>query len=111
MIIANFLNTVIGLALVYVAILDIQLLAGRVIPMAAISVVVFGLALVSRRRDLQHWQSSMTLTCAVALFVLALVQLEPYRYLTFWGLFWVGILVSILALWGAIQRHGEEDQT
>ncbi|HKI74962.1 MAG TPA: hypothetical protein VJ998_09975 [Pseudomonadales bacterium] len=108
MIIANILNTLIGLALVYVAILDIQVLAGRIVPMAVISVVVFALALVSRRRDLQTWQSSTTLVLAVGLFALALLQLEPYQYLTFWGLFWVGILVSILALWGAIQGRAKE---
>lgn len=108
MIIANFLNTAIGLALVYVAILNLNLLAGQVWPMAGISIVIFVLGIVSRMRDLQQWQGNTTLLLAIGLFVLALLQAWPYRYLTFWGLFWVGILVSILALWGAIQgREGE----
>ena len=111
LIIANILNTILGLGLVYVSILDIDVLAGRIVPMAILAVVIFALALVSRRRDLQSWQSTTTVVLAVGLLGLAALQLEPYRYLTFWGLFWVGILVSTLALWGAIQGSSEEGTT
>lgn len=108
MIIANLINTVIGLGLVYVAILDPTLLVGRVWPMVILAAVIFVLGLISRRRDVQTWQSSTTLALAVGLFALGVLQIEPYRYLTFWGLFWFGILVANLALWGAIQgRSGD----
>lgn len=109
MVIANYLNVVIGLALVYVSILDINVLAGRVWPMIAIAVVIAVLALVSRMRDLQRWQSTGTLVMAGGLVLLGVLQLEPYRYLTFWGLFWVGILVANLALWAAIQHEPKEE--
>lgn len=111
MIFANILNTLLGLGLVYVAVLDIQLLAGRAMTMASLAVVIFVLALISRLRDLQRWQSNTTLVLAVVLLVLAFLQNKPWGYLTFWGLFWVGILVSILALWGAIQAPAEKHET
>lgn len=107
MIIANYLNTLIGIGLVYVAVLNLDLLAGKVLPTAVLAVVIFGLSLVSRRRDLERWQSTCNLILACGLMLLAGLQIEPYRYLTFWGLFWVGILVATLALWAAIQGRGE----
>lgn len=108
MIIANILNTLLGLGLVYVAILDINVLAGRIWPMALLSGVVFVLALFSRRHDVEGWQSATTMVVSVGLLIIALVQHQPWQYLTFWGLFWVGILVSTLALWGAIQKPFED---
>jgi hypothetical protein len=102
--IANLINTLLGLALVYVAVLDLRLLAGRVWPMAILAVIVFVLALASRRGDVQRWQSNTNMVMAVALLLLSGLQLEPYPYVTFWGLFWIGIVVGVLALWSVIQR-------
>lgn len=110
MIIANYLNTLIGIGLVYVAVLNLDLLAGKVLPTAVVAVVIFGLSLVSRRRDLERWQSTCNVILAFGLLVLAALQVQPYRYLTFWGFFWVGILVAILALWAAIQGRGESTE-
>ena len=108
MIVANILNTLLGLGMVYIAILDLGVLAGKIWPMAVLAVVVFVLALFSRRHDVETWQSSTTMVVSVGLLGLALVLHQPWQYFTFWGLFWVGILVSTLALWGAIQGPLED---
>ena len=100
--IANVVNAVIGLVLVYVAIIAPHLLEGHVARNLVVAVVIFVLALLARRSDVHHWQSSTNLVLALGLFALGLLQVMPYPLLTFWGLFWVGLLVAVLSLWGAL---------
>lgn len=102
--IANVINTLLGLAMVYVAVLDLNLLAGRIWPMMVLAALVFILAFLARRGDVQHWQNNTNMVMGAALIILAGVQVEPYPYLTFWALFWIGIVVAVLALWSIIQR-------
>ncbi len=100
--IANVANAAIGLALVYVAILSPQVLEGHVVRNLAVAVVIFGLALWARRSDFHPWQSTTSMVLALGLFGLGWMQMLPFPLLTFWGLFWVGLLVAILSLWGAL---------
>lgn len=102
--IANLINTAMGLALVYSAILDPHLLVGKPFRIAVCAVVVFVLALWARRTDAYRWQSNTNLFLAVLLLVLGLLQFRSLTLLTFWGLFWIGILVSVLALWAVLHR-------
>ena len=46
----------------------------------------------------------------LGLFALGLLQAMPYPLLTFWGLFWVGLLVAVLSLWGALYHPSAESQ-
>lgn len=102
--IANLINTAIGIALVYIAILRPHLLEGRMWPVIAIGVVIGALALCARRSDSHHWQSSTNLVIALLLLVLGVLQLLALPLVTFWGLFWAGLLVAVLSLWAALYR-------
>jgi hypothetical protein len=108
--IANVVNAVIGLALVYVAIITPHLLEGHVVRNLVVAVVIFVLALLARRSDFHPWQSSTNLALALGLFALGLLQGMPYPLLTFWGLFWVGLLVAVLSLWGALYHPSTDSQ-
>ena len=102
--IANLVNTVIGIALVYIAILRPHLLEGRVWPIIGIAVTVGLLALWARRSDRLHWQSSTNLVIALLLLALGVLQVLPLPLVTFWGLFWAGLLVAVLSLWATLYR-------
>jgi hypothetical protein len=104
--IANLVNTLVGLWLANMAIfpgamgLDRDLL----VLIAAIATIV--LALWARRSDASAWHSSTT-TMAGALLLL----LEIARHLThvsdvlmFWGILWVGLISSTVSLWAALYR-------
>jgi len=101
--IANLLNTILGLWLVYSTVLDPTWTANYwKIPVAGVLVLL--LALWARASDYRKWQSSVNLVLGVVLLVLATLHwaelLSPL--VIFWGVFWPGILVAILALWAAL---------
>ncbi|MDE2150514.1 MAG: hypothetical protein KGJ55_11955 [Gammaproteobacteria bacterium] len=102
--IANLINTALGLVLVYSAILDPDLFEGKAIRIGLCAAAVFALALWARRSDAYRWQSSADMLLAALLLALALLQFRSPALLTFWGLFWIGILVSVLALWAVMHR-------
>jgi hypothetical protein len=106
--IANLINTILGLWLVYVAIFAIP--AGTA---ASWQLVIAGaaaavLALIARRSDFSGWQSATNFVLGVLLAVLALADLVvPINsLLVFWLVLWIGLTVSSLALW-AVLYHPE----
>ena len=101
---ANFVNVVIGLALIYVAILQPILLGGRPLLFAAIGVLMFVAAWLARRSDHHPWQNNTNMILALLLVVLALVRVERFPLASFWSVFWIGLIVSVLALWAALYR-------
>lgn len=102
--IANLVNTILGLALVYVSLLASNLLEGRPWRIVAVGAAILILALWARRSDRTTWQSSTNSVLAVLLMILGALQVRSLPLLTFWGLFWVGTLVAVLALWAALYR-------
>jgi len=110
--IANLLNCILGLWLVYVAVLDPGWAAetGWKLPLAAI--VVVALALWARASDFRKWQSSTNEVLGVLLLVVAGLHWrgDAPPLLMFWGIFWAGILVAILALWAALYRPAPGDR-
>jgi hypothetical protein len=110
--IANLLNCALGLWLVYVAVLD-PAWAGESywrLPLAA--VVLVGLALWARASDFRSWQSSVNRALGALLLVLAALHWQGAAppLLMFWGVFWAGMLVAILALWAALYRPASGDR-
>ncbi len=100
--IANLLNTILGLWLVYVAVLDPAWdEPSWKLPVASVLVLVF--AFWARASDLRRWQSSVNVVLGVILLILAALHwgdlLTPL--VMFWGVFWPGVLVAIIALWSA----------
>ena len=109
--IPNLVNTVLGIALVYSAILDPGLLEGRPGRTAAVAVVICALALWARRSEADKWLNATNAVLGGLLLVLAWLQVQAWTLLTFWGLFWIGILVAVLALWSLLlQREQARSQ-
>lgn len=104
--IANLLNTLLGLWLVYVAVLDPKWTAAGDWKLPLAGVLVLALALWARASDFRKWQSSVNLVLGVLLLVLAGYQWKASAppLVMFWGLFWIGVLVAIFALWAALYR-------
>jgi predicted ferric reductase len=102
---ANLLNTLLGIGLVYAIILNPDLI-GSPWRVVVIAIVIFALALWSRRTDYDPWQSSTNIVLALLLLLIGLSKFSPYisPLVNFWGIFWIGILLAILALWAAIYR-------
>ncbi|MGH8292283.1 MAG: hypothetical protein ACRESA_02305 [Gammaproteobacteria bacterium] len=102
--IPNIINTLVGLALVGLTVLDITWVERRYLPLLVFAAVMFLMALWARRSDPRKWFSSVNIVLAVLLAILALLPLPTLPNLTFWGGFWVGILVPVVALWAVLYR-------
>lgn len=100
----NIVNTLIGIFLVYVAVLNPELVAGRGYALVAAGVVVLVLAALAVRSDHHPWQNIVNALMALLLVLLGVLPLNTYPIVTFWGLFWAGIVVAVMALWAALYR-------
>ena len=105
--IANLLNTLLGLWLVYAAVLR-PAWASEAWKLAIAGIVVIALALWARAGDHRKWQSSVNMLLGLVLLLLAGLRLAGVvaPLTMFWGVFWPGILVAVLALWSALYRPG-----
>lgn len=107
----NLLNTLLGLWLVAMAVLDRAFFAasswhaeGAVI--AAAIVLLAGLA---RRSDYDAWHANVTTTLGgllVASVILSALVPLPLLAST-WVAFWVGLLTAFLSLWALLYRPGQ----
>jgi hypothetical protein len=104
--IANLLNTLLGLWLVHAAIFPDTLGKGHdgVVLIAAIGTVM--LALWARRSDASTWQSTTTIVAGVFLAILEMANqlMRVSDVLMFWGIFWAGLISATLSLWAALYR-------
>ncbi len=101
--IPNAINTILGIWLVYAILLDPDSIESpwRVTVSA---IIIFVMELWARRTDYSPWQSRTNMVLAVFLLLIALLKFFSYTYLlvNYWGVFWIGILVAVLALWAEI---------
>lgn len=102
--IPNLINTVTGLVLAYATVLHPTWVEQRYLPFAGFAAVMLAMALWARRSDPHPWFSTVNIVLAIALGILSLLPLATLPNLTFWGGFWVGALVPIIALWAALYR-------
>lgn len=102
--IANLVNVVLGLALVYVAVLAPWMTERRPASLAAVALIMLVAAWLARRSDFHPWQNTTNMALAVLLGVLALLRLEQFPLAVFWTQFSVGTLVAVLALWAVVYR-------
>jgi hypothetical protein len=102
--IPNLLNAILGIALVYCAILTPALMNGTAsLPAAGVGIVALGLW--ARHGDAVKWFNLVNIILGVALLVLlaigrALTAVHPL--VMFWWVFWVGIIVAVLAFWSVL---------
>lgn len=102
--IPNILNTLIGLVLVYAAVLNPALLSGRAYATVGTGVIILVLAGWAMRSDNHPWQNTLNMLMGLLLVVLGVLPLATYPIVTFWGVFWVGTVVAVMALWAALYR-------
>lgn len=102
--IPNLLNSLLGITLVYCAILATEMLHQRPWALLAggVSIIVF--AMWARMSDELKWFSRVNAALGAALVVLGIartvISIPPL--LTFWWAFWVGCIVAVLACWSAL---------
>ncbi|TAM74201.1 hypothetical protein EPN44_11860 [bacterium] len=107
--IANGINVILGISLVYVAVLDTPLFAGPswrgIAALAALCFVAF--AFTARRSDYAPWHAILTSwlgALLVAAVGLSFIPAWPVAAST-WICFWAGLLTAFLALWAALYRR------
>ncbi len=105
----NLLEGLLGLWLVWVAVLDPALVDshGWVIALSAIVLVLLGLA--AFRIDYLKWPAVTDVVLGLVLLVLYFgTSIVSSGTLTFWMLFWSGCIAGIVSLWSVFYRQGPE---
>ena len=104
---ANLINTLIGLVMVYASVLDPRLVAPGTATLFFLGVVILALSTWARVTDSASWFSHTNLVVGVGVLALAGLQqmnlTEPL--MDFWGVFWCGLIVSVVAVWAALHRR------
>jgi hypothetical protein len=107
---ANLLNTLIGLIMVYAAVLNPPFVAPNTVTLFFFGLVILGLAMWARMTDSASWFSQTNIILGFC--VLALAGLQHLNLtvplMDFWGVFWCGLVVSVVALWAALYRPSPE---
>ena len=101
---ANLLNVVVGLALVYAAVLQPALVDRRPALLFAAAAVIGVAAWLARRSDYHPWQNNMNIILALVLACVTALPLAHFPLATFWCQFSVGTVVAVLALWAALYK-------
>ena len=114
--IAPIVNTLIGVLLVYAAILTPSFV---IEPRSAALTLVVGaalalLALVSRRQPIGAWAADTVAILGLTLIAQALLRwtLALPAVVNTWSVFWIGFLTAVLSLWTLLYRRStpEPDQ-
>jgi len=100
----NILNTLLGLALVYCAILAPGPLHASIWLLGVAGVVIVALGLWARDGDRLKWFSGVSIVLGIALALLAMAgsMVVVPTVVLFWWVFWVGIVVAVMALWSLL---------
>jgi len=110
--IANIVNTLIGLWLTYVAIFAQPSGGAPRWALSAAALAIVLLAIAARRSDFSGWQSATNIVLGAVLIIVAAVNwvaaLPPL--LMFWVELWIGLAVATFALW-AVLHHPERQRT
>lgn len=102
----GILNTIIGLALVYVSVLHLSFVEGRGWHVLVAAAAIIILALWARGGDAMKWFSTTTIVLGVCLLLFGILQWTTSiaHLFVFWFVFFDGILVAVLSLWAALYR-------
>lgn len=106
----NLINAIIGIWLVYLAVLNPALIheGRKTVYIAGIAVLVLGVW--ARGSDYVKWYSSTNIVLGVILLLTAGLQLVLWsEAITFWMVFWAGLTVAIISLWAALYRPQAEN--
>ncbi len=111
--IPNVLNTLLGIALVYCAILAPGPLHDTVWLLMAGGGGIIILALWARSGDKLKWFNLVNITLGAALILLGVARnmTGVHPLVMFWWVFWVGIIVAVLASWSALYTRESSTTT
>ena len=101
---ANLFNTLLGLTLVYVSVLQPSLTTNRPGMLVVAAALIFVAALLGRRSDHHPWQNNTNMLLALLLAGLSALQPGHLPLTMFWSQFSIGSVVAVLALWAALYR-------
>ena len=104
--IANLLNTLVGLWLTHTAIFPNATGTGRDRFVLIAAIVTIVLALWARRSDVSAWQSTTAITAGALLALLEIANqlTQVSDVLIFWGVLWAGLVSATVSLWAALYR-------
>lgn len=109
--IPNLINVLVGLGLVYASVLKPSLVQNAPINLLVESIVIVGCATWARSGDCMGWFSLTNIVIGSMAALLAGIQLTVTApdLVTFWGVFWIGLTIAVVALWAALypQPSGE----
>jgi len=110
--IPNILNTILGIALVYCAILAPQLLNKTTWVLVACGIGIIVLGLLARSSDRVTWFNLVNAVLGAALVLLGIARtlMPVHELVMFWWAFWVGTIVAVLAFWSALYVHDRTAQ-
>lgn len=104
--IADLLNTMVGLWLAYAAVFPQAAGTGGNRLILAGAVLTIALALWARRSDFSPWQSSTAIAAgailAIATFAGQIAHISDV--LMFWTVLWAGLISATVSLWAALYR-------
>ena len=108
--IADLLNTVVGLSLTYAAIFPHAAGMGRDRVALFAAVAMIGLALWARRSGATTWQSMIVLATGALLAALMIAHqlVHVSEVLMFWGVLWAGLVSATVSLWAALYRPSQD---
>jgi membrane-bound ClpP family serine protease len=102
-VIANIINSLIGIWVVYLAVLNPSALEAGKWTFVIAGLTVLVLALIARQTDHSKWHSSTDAVLGIVLIVAGIIQeFVPLEALAFWVAFWIGVTVAVVSLWAAI---------
>ena len=99
--IPNAINTILGIILVYCAVLEPNRTGEASGLLAVGGVLISGLAFWARRADRIKWFNVVNMCMGITLLVVAVWHAASplHALVRFWSLFWIGTTVSLFALW------------
>lgn len=106
----NLVNTLVGIWLVYLAVLNPALIGEgrRAVYISGFVILVLGYW--ARGSDYVKWYSSTNIVLGILLLATAGLQFILWsEAITFWMVFWVGNAVAVISLWAVLYRPNAED--
>ena len=99
--IPNAVNTILGIIVVYCAVLEPNRTGEAPGLLALGGAVISGLAFWAQRGDQIKWFNVVNMGMGIGLLVVALWHAASplHPLVRFWSLFWIGTTVSLFALW------------
>jgi uncharacterized membrane protein HdeD (DUF308 family) len=109
--IPNLVNVLLGLILLYIAVLQPALTGDRPALLLGFAALIFAAAYLARRSDHHPWQNNSNMLLAIILAAVGILRLQHLPLALFWSQFSIGMIVAVLALWAVLYRPTSQRPT